>query len=1043
MRTGPLRLRNGGLARARLTGLSRRRRFGLISLFFLTSTATWALDPSRQIFQYAHGAWTLQEGFLPEVTTSITQTPDGYLLIGTVGGLFRFDGVRFSPWTDSSGKQLSSSSIHQLLTAGDGSLWIADSDAAAVAQDYLHRWSKGRLATYYEGSTFISPMAEDAQGAIWYMLGRSRDEPGSFCRVFDDKTRCYGMQDGIPISSASAIVEDTEGFFWLGGSNLLIRWKPGSSQIYRPEGLKANPGYGVTSLVAAPDGSVYVGFGLAGAGLGLERIVNGRWEPVRVHDFDGSDLKVTVLRLDRENSLWVGTLDQGIYRIHDDRVDHFTVADGLTGNYVLALYEDDEGNEWVGTTGGLDSFRGIPVTSVSSRNGLCTEEPDSVLAARDGTIWVGGAEALCALRDGRFSSIVPGNGLPGHQVTSLFEDSARHLWFGIDNALYLYENGRFSPIARPDGSPLGFVQDLIEDTDHNLWAETSGPVRTLFRIREGRVRESFPAPSMPAARRIAADPHGGIWLGLVTGDLARYRQGHIDVFHYPHTSSQVSIFGVRTLRVTGDGTVYGATDYGVIGWRNGKQQVLDARNRLPCSETFGLVFDRRGDLWLYSSCGLLQVSSADLQAWWEDPGAAVHPAAFTGLDGAWPRTGYFQNAAAGADGKLWFVNSVALQMVDPDHPSSNPLPPPVHVEQVTADQRHYAPRENLYLPAHTRDLEIDYTALSFVVPQRVRFRYKLEGRDADWQDGGTRRQAFYTDLRPREYRFRVIACNNDGLWNTEGATLEFSVAAAWYQTVWFHLAVAGAVSVLLFAVYRLRIRQVAASLNARFDERLEERTRLARDLHDTLLQTLQGSKLVADDALRHNSDAARMHHAMERMSEWLGQAIGEGRAALSSLRSSTVERNDLAEALRRAGEECQFQHPIEFLLSVEGGSREMHPIVRDEVYRIGYEAIRNACAHSAGSRVTVELSYLVDLVLHVSDNGKGIDPDLAEKGKGGHFGLAGMHERAARLDARLTVSGSPGGGTQVQLVVPGRIAFHQPDSGNRPRFRRIRRVLPR
>jgi len=382
-----------------------------------------------------------------------------------------------------------------------------------------------------------------------------------------------------------------------------------------------------------------------------------------------------------------------------------------------------------------------------------------------------------------------------------------------------------------------------------------------------------------------------------------------------------------------------------------------------------------------------------------------------------------------------------LQMVDPEHLSSNPRPPPVHVEQVTADQKHYPPSENLHLPAHTKDLEIDYTALSFVVPQRVRFRYKLEGRDADWQDGGTRRQAFYTDLRPRKYRFRVIACNNDGLWNTEGATLEFSVAAAWYQTFWFYLAVAGAGSVLLFTVYRLRIRQVAASLNARFDERLEERTRIARDLHDTLLQTLQGSKLVADDALKHKSDAERMQNAVQQMSEWLGQAIGEGRAALSSLRSSTVERNDLAEALRRAGEECQFQHSIEFFLSVEGGSREMHPIVRDEVYRIGYEAVRNACAHSGGSQVNVELSYLDDLVLRVSDNGKGIDTDLAVKG--GHFGLAGMYERAARLDARLTVSGSPGAGTEVQLMVPGRIAFHQADSGNRPRLRRIRRVLSR
>jgi signal transduction histidine kinase len=376
-----------------------------------------------------------------------------------------------------------------------------------------------------------------------------------------------------------------------------------------------------------------------------------------------------------------------------------------------------------------------------------------------------------------------------------------------------------------------------------------------------------------------------------------------------------------------------------------------------------------------------------------------------------------------------------VQTIDPAQVHHNTIPPPVHIEQVIADRKSYSTTGAVRLPALTRDLEIDYVGLSYSVPQKVLFRYWLEGRDTSWQEAGTRRQAFYNDLRPGPYRFHVMACNHDGLWNTEGAMLEFSVAASWYQTVWFYLAVAGAVSVLLFAVYRLRIRQVATSLNARFDERLEERTRIARDLHDTLLQTIQGSKLVADDALKYSSDAARMHHAMERLSEWLKQAIGEGRAALSSLRSSTVERNDLAEALRRASQECQLQYPIELLLSVKGENREMHPIVRDEVYRIGYEAIRNACVHSGGSRVNVELSYLDDLVLRVSDNGNGIDTELAEKEKGGHFGLAGMYERAARLDARLTISGSPGTGTKVQLVVPGRIAFHQAASGNRWRFR--------
>jgi len=343
-------------------------------------------------------------------------------------------------------------------------------------------------------------------------------------------------------------------------------------------------------------------------------------------------------------------------------------------------------------------------------------------------------------------------------------------------------------------------------------------------------------------------------------------------------------------------------------------------------------------------------------------------------------------------------------------------------------------------PARTRDIEIDYTALSFSIPQKVRFRYKLDGRDQEWQDAGTRRQAFYSDLPPGPYQFHVIACNEDGLWNEAGANLNFSVTPAYYQSLWFRLACAGLVLALLSALYRLRVRQIAEQMNVRFDERLAERTRLARDFHDTLLQTIQGSKMVADDALEDNADPIRMRSALERLSKWLGQAMEEGRSALNSLRSSTTQRNDLAEAFQRAGEECQFQRSMEFGLSVAGAGREMHPIVRDEIYRIGYEAIRNACVHSEATRLSVELDYLENLILRIRDNGKGIDPDVATEGKGGHFGLIGMYERASRIRGRLTLSSTPGAGTEVELVVPSQIAFQHPSPG-RNRLEKFRRVF--
>jgi signal transduction histidine kinase len=362
-------------------------------------------------------------------------------------------------------------------------------------------------------------------------------------------------------------------------------------------------------------------------------------------------------------------------------------------------------------------------------------------------------------------------------------------------------------------------------------------------------------------------------------------------------------------------------------------------------------------------------------------------------------------------------------MIDPGHSYQNPAPPPVHVEALIADGTRYSVHSPITLPPLRRDLQIDYTALSFVMPQKMSFRYILEGRDTQWTNPGLRRQAFYSDLRPGNYRFRVIASNNDGIWNEKGALLDFTVTPAWYQKIWFRaLCVIGA-ALLLWAIYQLRVRQIAGSMKARFDERLAERTRIARDLHDSFLQTIQGSKLVADDALSASADQAHMRQAMEKLSVWLGRATDESRAALNSLRTSATEVNDLTEAFRRALEECRIHSSMSVVLRVSGQTREMHPIVRDEVYRIGYEAIRNACVHSHATQLTVDLSYMQDLSLIVCDNGVGIDPEIVDRGREGHFGLQGMRERAARIVSRFFVESSASSGTVVTLLVPGGIIY--------------------
>jgi signal transduction histidine kinase len=379
-------------------------------------------------------------------------------------------------------------------------------------------------------------------------------------------------------------------------------------------------------------------------------------------------------------------------------------------------------------------------------------------------------------------------------------------------------------------------------------------------------------------------------------------------------------------------------------------------------------------------------------------------------------------------------------MFDLDRMTKTSSRPVTYMGKVTVGREQIEPGKELRLPPGTHHVELRFNPIELVSPEKIRMQYRMDGVDTEWLDAKMPAVATYSNIPAGSHAFHMRSCNRDGVWDLNGTTYTVVQQPYFYETTLFRLAMAGLFVLALAAAYQIRVRQIAAGMNARFDERLAERTRIARDFHDTLLQTIQGSKMVADNALKESDNPERMKHAMDRLSTWLGQAMQEGRQALSSLRNSTTERNDLAEAIQRAGDECRFQRAVEFRLTLEGSGMEMHPIVRDEVYRIGYEAIRNACNHSEATALTVELSYLRDLVLRVRDNGRGFESGAAPEKKPGHYGLVGMYERAARISGKLTIASSPGGGTVVELVVPRRIVF--PDSpGRLARLRRRWRRL--
>jgi signal transduction histidine kinase/ligand-binding sensor domain-containing protein len=975
----------------------------------------------KQVSQYAHTAWRMQDGAFSAPPNVITQTKDGYLWIGTQDGLVRFDGVRFAAWVPSDGKLLPSSDITSLLSARDGSLWIGTGGGLA-------HWTNQKLIGYPNVHGQINSIVQDRihEDEIWITQSRVFDGSGPLCRVLESTTQCYGKADGIPFTACCAgpLAEDTQGNLWIGADTMLLRWKPGSATTYSLKGLTLNQGIdGVEALAAAPDGSLWVGTADPGPGLGLQKIVAGAWRPFITRNFDGGKLTVTALLLDRENALWIGTANRGVCRIYGGRADCIRSSSGLSSDAVYDIYEDREGNLWVATSKGIDCFRDTRVVSFSTREGLSADQVDSVLASRDGQVWIGNGGALDTFRHGGVSSLQAKRGLPGHQVTSLLEDHSGHIWVGIDNTLAVYTGRHFTKVSGLHGTSTGTIVGMTEDRGNSIWAEAIGPPRRLIRIQGLKVREEFLEPTMPAARALATDLNDGIWLGLVNGDLARYRHGELTVFPFIHGAGPNS--WVRQVIVNADGSVLGATESGVIGWKNGNVQSLTVRNGLPCNSVNGLISDGKGGLWLYTQCGLLKIGDEELERWWEHSDSTLHLKVFDAFDGVLPGRALFEEPAARSpDGRLWFANHTVLQMIDPANLAWNGIPPPVYVEGVVADRNRYLPREGLHLHPLTRDLEIDFTALSFVAPQKVRFRYRLEGRDVGWLDAGTRRQAFYSDLPPGKYQFHVIGCNNDGVWNESGAMLTFVIDPEFYQTAWFKVVLGVSAAGLMWLLYVSRLRQATSQVQARLGERLQERERIARDLHDTLLQGFQGLMLRFQVVMEEIPAHEPTHKMMETVLDRADEVLLEGRARIRNLRSDAMPVNDLSRVLVSCGEELAQDHSAAFSFVVVGQPRTLDPITLDDVYRIGREALINAFRHSQASKIRVEVTYDESgLRLRVSDNGCSIRPEIVEYGLRGHWGLSGMRERALKIHGHLNILSHPDSGTRVDLIVPAEFAY--------------------
>lgn len=978
--------------------------FAAFVLLFVTHSAQ-ALDPSQPVSSYIRTHFTSDDGLPNNVVNQIVQSQDGFLWLKLgSGNLVRFDGRRFTT--------LPIGLTGDMAIGPDNDLWMVT--AADLIQIPAAAFKQfGPLqATHYPmalgPNTQLACSYFSRSGIFWVATsgGLNRFEHG----VFSSVTPRLDIQRIEESSTGNLLLTTLQGFMEWDGSQLVPHPELAAQLGVKPDEIHhvLEDSHGILWFCTAKGVARRIG-------QSLEKLQPwGRKtdEAMRVYE-------------DPQGNVWIAG-SQGLFR---------ATAGGLelaaAGMNVRYMYGDREGNLWVGTNGeGLFRFKDRAVRMFTAADGLPSNIAMTVLTSHDGTLWCGFNCGGLAHFDGRgFRIYKEKDGLLNGCVWSLAEDANHDLWIATyGGGVFRFHNGSFTQYSKAQGLASDIVVAITPARNGSLWCATAGGVS---RLHNGQIRNYSVADGLSSNQvlKIYEDQGGGIWAGTMKG------VNHLEGDRFLTISSVLNV-PTYLLGEGSSGALYVRPFNGSIS-RIDSDRLIEVDPNLQANS---MIETEQGDLWLNGS-GLLRVHRAALEnlRGHDEP---LDLARFGVADGLISPEGSIGNPslALTRDGKLWAATVQGLALLDISRLPKTNRKPEIYMEEFTVGRNQQLPGETLVLPPGTHHVELHFDAIEISAPEKIYLQYRLDGVDSEWLDANPPGHAIYSNIPAGTHAFHVRACNRDGIWDRVGMVYIITQQPFFYETTWFRLATVAAGLLLLVGLYRLRLRQTTARLKVRFDERLVERTRIARELHDTLLQTVQGSKLVADDALEKSDDAAHMRHAMKRLSGWLGQATQEGRAALNSLRTSTTETNDLAAGLRRATEECLLDRNLAVKFSVTGGPRDMHPIARDEIYRIGYEAIRNVCEHASASELNVSLNYAQNLTLRVNDNGIGIETAILAEGKEGHFGLQGMRERAERIGSKLTLVSSPKSGTEMTLVVPGSVIFRK---ARATRFERIKTFFGR
>jgi len=973
----------------------------------------YGIDPNRELSQYIRDQWGSAKGFPGGQVYAITQTGDGYLWIGSDKGLVRFDGLTFQLFQHANTPELPAGPVLGLLTDAEGRLWIR------LRSPGILRYSEGKFAdvasTLEQEERDITAMGRGSNGEVLL----------------------------------SALVNGT------------LRYS--KSRFVRLAPPVALPNFLVISLAEGADGKIWMGT----RDLGLFALNNGAISEIGK---GLPDRKVNCLLPITNNELWIGT-DNGVVRWNGAEITSAGLSPLLSHVQALTMIRDRDANVWVGTATGLlrvNAQGSATFAEGKARSGLAVT---SLFEDREGNVWAGTSQGIERLRDSVFVTYSTAEGLPAENNGPLYLDAQNRAWFAPDSGgLYWLKDGKVERLTSAGLS--GDVVYSITGAKDELWiGRQKGGLTHLLSKGDSYVAETYtqaqglPQNSVYAVHR---SRDGTVWAGTLSGGVSHFRAGKFTTYT---TANGLAANTVDAILESADGTMWFATPNGVSSFSKGRWQTFAMREGLPSEkvnclfedstgalwvgtdeglavhyaghfsvpakvpaslheQVFGLVEDEMGSLWIATANHVLRVTRDNLLQGVlseHDVNEYGPPDGLHGSEGIKRQN----SVTTGPHGTIWFSLSGGISVVEPARLAKSSVPAIVHITAMAADGTAIDQRSPIRIPSTSQRISFSFAGISLAIPERVKFRYKLDSFDSAWSEPIAAGEAIYTNLSPGVYRFRVIASNSDGVWNSAEDMIGFEIAPALWQTWWFRIAVVLALGLTALAFYRMRLHQLTRQLNVRFEERLAERTLIAQELHDTLLQGFLSASMQLDVAVDQLPADSPARSRLSKVLELMRQVIDEGRNALRGLRSADGGASlDLEQAFSRTQQELGIVEEVAFRVIVEGSSRPMQPVVRDEVYRIGREALVNAFRHARAKNIQVDVAYLANhLRVLVRDDGCGIDPDVLLSGREGHWGLSGMRERAERIGARLKVRSRDGAGTEVELFVPSQIAFQgQPAS---------------